>query len=297
MTADSGSRAPGSAPDAVPDATPCVPGTSPKGAASGTQGSRSCRAPAFPWEGAAPERPVLFRPMPSPANEPSAPTERATPMTPSGLREAHLGDPFAWKLLPASEGLTRRLTACEKSSALALEIAGTGTGAARAAYGCYVSTPEEIAVAREGGVSFLYVPGEVCRQADVLAEARSCGLPVVLERGPFLPPSDVVRALEKLDGVACLLVDAGTVNGYADRILDPRALWLLRETGRPFGIHLGELLSPANSLYEHKPVWLTDDAFLEPLALAARALGAIAYVLPAADAPARAALRAVRGGD
>jgi hypothetical protein len=268
-----------------------------------------------PWTRAEPETPLIilaapFASLPSgtegnggKGGTPQVPPEHGATQAQSAFPKsplALLADPFGWKLSDASAALTRPLTPDRKRTALAELPRGPF-----AAVGCYVSTPREVEILAEAAASrrttplqegghptfFAYVPGEVCRQADVLEAVRAAGLPVALERGPFLPPSDVVRAVEKLEGCQRLLVDAGGVNGYADRILDPRALWILKETNLRFGIHVGELLEPAGAMYEWKPKWIRDPRFVTPLVGTARALGASAYVLPAEN-PALAALAA-----
>lgn len=228
------------------------------------------------WHTATPQTPTLL--AVSPAFD--TPLGEGFPAGALSLR-----DPFRWKLdtTSASAGLTQLLDDATKRAALkACETAcdTVREEGNKVPFGVYVSTVSEVALAAASRAAFLYVPGEVCRQADVLDACVKAGLPVALERGPFLPPSDMVRASQKLAGLDVLLVDAGGVNGYADRVVDPRALWILKETGSPFGLHLGEALAPQGAQYEWKPRWLEDARFVRPLVLTARALGACAYVFP-----------------
>ena len=229
-----------------------------------------------PWHTATPQAPALL--AASPAFD--TPLGAGFPAGALSLR-----DPFRWKLeaSSASSGLTQLLGEATKRAALKACETVCDTMCeenSKVPFGVYVSSVSEVALAAASRAAFLYVPGEVCRQADVLDACVKAGLPVALERGPFLPPSDMVRAFQKLAGLDVLLLDAGGVNGYADRVVDPRALWILKETGAPFGLHLGEALAPQGAQYEWKPRWLEDARFVRPLVLAARALGACAYVFP-----------------
>lgn len=154
---------------------------------------------------------------------------------------------------------------------------------ARYAHLCVpVVTPEEVYTAGEFA-THLYIPGEVCRQGDVLDAARQSKAQLLLERGAFLAPDDVLRCLEKLGDAHVSLIDAGSAFGNSDRVLDPRALWSLRQTGCAYGVNLGELLSPAGATYSWKPQWLLEasqvEFFIESFVRTALALGSTIFVL------------------
>jgi hypothetical protein len=205
-------------------------------------------------------------------------------LLPKGAPVLACANPFAWKLDDDTFARTTILDARAKKVALEGARAAVHSSLAGVSFGCVVSTPTEVALAAQCGVSFLAIPGEVCRQADVLDACVEAGLPVVLERGAFLPPSDARHARTKLEGLPVCLIDAGGANGYADRVLDPRALWTLAAAcigDDAFGVNIGELLSPAGATYAWKPLWLEDARFLDPLVLTARALGTRAYAVPA----------------
>lgn len=143
-------------------------------------------------------------------------------------------------------------------------------------FGVVVTTPEEVMVAKSIA-SYLYIPGEMCRQADVLTAAKNSSCTILLERGAFLSPQDLLLALPKLEGREILLVDAGTFMGYSDRVLDPRVLSLLKTSGHKFGINLSALLN--KSSYEHAPSWIKNDDFIPALMSTAKALGATFLVV------------------
>jgi len=125
-----------------------------------------------------------------------------------------------------------------------------------------VTTPEQIL---EGSASYerLYIPGEFCRQGDVLAAAAETGKLILLERGAFLAPSDIVRAVDKLGDARerVVLVEAGSSFGYSDRVLDPRALAIMAQTGCPIALNLNPLTAAEGTSYEHRPHWLSNTDF------------------------------------
>lgn len=227
-----------------------------------------------PWRTATPQMPALL--AVSPAFD--APLGSHFPAHGLSVR-----DPFHWKLGHGSftPHHTKLFPEERKREALATCARLCDT----VPFGVFVSSVAEVELAACSQAAFLYVPGEICRQADVLEACVNAGKPVALERGPFLPPSDMVRAFEKLAGLEVLLLDAGGVNGYADRVVDPRALWILKETGASFGLQVGEAIAPHDTPYEWKPRWLEDTRFVEPLVLAAQALGARAYAFPYDTSP------------
>ncbi|WP_186643853.1 hypothetical protein [Fluviispira vulneris] len=145
-------------------------------------------------------------------------------------------------------------------------------------FGALVSSAQEIEIAAQYA-NFLYIPGELCRQSDILEAAAHSHLPLVVERGCFLAPIDVVRIVEKLKNADVALVDCGTANGYSDSVLDPRVLFLMQKTGKKIGIHLSDLLSPEGQTYTHRPQWLSDTDFIQAFVRTGKALGASFYVV------------------
>ncbi|KAB8033770.1 hypothetical protein [Fluviispira multicolorata] len=145
-------------------------------------------------------------------------------------------------------------------------------------FGVIVSSPKEIELAAKYA-HFIYIPGELCRQSDILEAASQTKLPLIVERGCFLAPIDVIRVLEKLKDADVALVDCGTANGYSDTLLDPRVLFLIKKTGKKFGLHLSDLLAPEGISYTHRPNWLSDSSFIEAFVATGQALGASFYVI------------------
>ncbi|MEY2988642.1 MAG: hypothetical protein RJB13_2163 [Pseudomonadota bacterium] len=125
-----------------------------------------------------------------------------------------------------------------------------------------VTTPEQIE--REShSFERLYIPGEFCRQGDVLSAAAQSGKTILLERGAFLAPSDILRAVDKLGSARerLILVEAGSAFGYSDRVLDPRSLHVMATLGIPLALNLNSLTASVGVPYQHRPTWLSDAEF------------------------------------
>lgn len=145
-------------------------------------------------------------------------------------------------------------------------------------FGLVVASPKDVEFARKHA-SFLYIPGEICRQSDVLEIARQTKLPLILEKGVFLAPNDLGRMIEKLQGADIALVECGSSNGYSDSILDPRSLHILSQLNVPFAINLSELFCQSDSAYPHKANWLLNSNFIEAFIKVGKAFGASFYVV------------------
>jgi 3-deoxy-D-manno-octulosonic acid (KDO) 8-phosphate synthase len=143
------------------------------------------------------------------------------------------------------------------------------------------TTPEAIA-SLSRGTDRLYIPGEFCRQGDVLSAASESGKLILLERGAFLAPNDILRAVEKLGEAKnrLVLVEAGSSFGYSDRVLDPRALEVLVSLGCPVALNLNALSKATGTSYEHRPQWLEDDKFDLAFIRTALAFGLKYLILP-----------------
>lgn len=144
-------------------------------------------------------------------------------------------------------------------------------------FGIIVSSPFEIELASVYA-NFLYIPGEICRQSDILQCSTQTKLPIFIERGNFLAPTDISRIIEKLGDADIGIIDCGTSNGYSDNFLDPRALSIIQNTGCPFGIHLSDLLSPEGTTYSNRPQWLNDATFIDAFIKVAHAFEVSFYV-------------------
>lgn len=145
-----------------------------------------------------------------------------------------------------------------------------------------VTTPEQIQQLPDH-CERMFIPGEFCRQGDVLSAASTSGKIIFLERGAFLAPSDLTRAVEKLGDAKSrvVLVEAGSAFGYSDRVLDPRALEVMRNLNCPLALNLHALLLPSGKPYEHRPNWLNGSSFDVALVRTALAFGVRYLFLPA----------------
>jgi 3-deoxy-D-manno-octulosonic acid (KDO) 8-phosphate synthase len=144
-----------------------------------------------------------------------------------------------------------------------------------------VTTPEEI---KEKSSSFerFYIPGEFCRQGDVLSAAADSGRLILLERGAFLAPNDIVRAVEKISTAKAnlILVEAGSSFGYSDRVLDPRSLEKLKRLNCPIALNLNALTGTEGHSYAHRPAWIEDPQFDVALVRTALAFEVQYLILP-----------------
>ncbi|MGY3804308.1 hypothetical protein ACWNT8_09625 [Pigmentibacter ruber] len=145
-------------------------------------------------------------------------------------------------------------------------------------FGSIVSSPNEILLAAKI-VNFLYIPGELCRQSDILEACKQSQLPIFVEKGNFLAPSDLQRVIEKLKNTQVAIIETGNSFGYSDVVLDPRSLHILRSFGIPFGIHLGKLSSIEEITYTHKPQWLKNNDFMNAFIDIGKCFGANFYVI------------------
>lgn len=145
-------------------------------------------------------------------------------------------------------------------------------------FGIIVSSPSEIKIAAKYA-DFLYIPGEICRQSDILEACALTKLPLFVERGVFLAPNDISRVIDKLSDADVAIVDCGSANGYSDSVLDPRVLYTLKNSGKPFGVNLSDLLSPEGASYPHRPQWLMNPNFIDAFINTGNAFGASFFVI------------------
>lgn len=144
-------------------------------------------------------------------------------------------------------------------------------------FGLCVTTVDEILVAQKYA-EFLYIPGEFCRQSDLLAAAKNTSLPLIVEKGIFLSPSDIIRMCEKIQGSDYSLVECGSANGYSDCVLDPRSLYLMKQNSKYFGISLSDLLAPEGAHYAHRSHWLSNPEFINAFIETGKAFHASFFV-------------------
>ncbi|WP_448659589.1 3-deoxy-8-phosphooctulonate synthase [Sphingomonas sp. CJ99] len=88
----------------------------------------------------------------------------------------------------------------------------------------------------------LQIPAFLSRQTDLLRAAGASGRPVMIKKGQFMAPEDVVRAADKVADAlpagmdrqrAVMLCERGTSFGYRDLVVDMRGLGVMRASGHP----------------------------------------------------------------
>jgi 2-dehydro-3-deoxyphosphooctonate aldolase (KDO 8-P synthase) len=134
----------------------------------------------------------------------------------------------------------------------------------------------------------LQIPAFLCRQTDLLVAAGRTGRAVMIKKGQFVAPEDMLRAVEKVraqgnDRVG--VIERGTSFGYHNLVVDMRAFKVLHEEGIP------ALYDATHSLQlpgAHGHESGGDRRFAEPLARAAVAAGADGLYLEVHPDPAAA---------
>jgi 2-dehydro-3-deoxyphosphooctonate aldolase (KDO 8-P synthase) len=86
-------------------------------------------------------------------------------------------------------------------------------------------------------VDVLQVPALLSRQTDLLQAAAATGKPVMIKKGQFMAPDDMVHAVAKFRDVAAeskvLVCERGSSFGYRNLVVDMRSLAIMRRTGCP----------------------------------------------------------------
>lgn len=131
----------------------------------------------------------------------------------------------------------------------------------------------------ESFAKFLYIPGYLCRQTDILIKASQTQLPLFIEKGNFLAPNDISRLLNKVSHNKISIVETGSSFGYSDNILDLRSLYILKENAIIFGVNLSSLYGKKSKTYPHKAKWTNSYNFYEAFILGSQALGASFFVI------------------
>ena len=94
------------------------------------------------------------------------------------------------------------------------------------------SQAEKVAEAAD----ILQIPAFLCRQTDLLLEARRTGRTVNIKKGQFVSPHDIRNAAEKVVSTGnnkILLTERGSSFGYNNLVVDMRGLEIMREFGWP----------------------------------------------------------------
>ncbi len=98
-----------------------------------------------------------------------------------------------------------------------------------------VHTVEEIVQAGEV-VDLIQIPAFLCRQTDLLIASGRTKKPVMIKKGQFVAPEDMVYAARKVvegGGDQVLLCERGACFGYRDLVVDLRSLQIMSEAGFP----------------------------------------------------------------
>ncbi|MDR0662298.1 MAG: 3-deoxy-8-phosphooctulonate synthase, partial [Holosporales bacterium] len=142
----------------------------------------------------------------------------------------------------------------------------------RRLYGCPILTDvhESVQCALVAEVvDALQIPAYLCRQTDLLVAAAQTHRPVLIKKGQFLAPWDMVHVIKKMTdhGNANLLLgERGTCFGYNTLVSDMRSLSILAQTGYPV------IFDATHSVQKPGGRGTCSDgqrAFIEPLARAA----------------------------
>jgi 2-dehydro-3-deoxyphosphooctonate aldolase (KDO 8-P synthase) len=146
---------------------------------------------------------------------------------------------------------------------------------------------EEIAPAAEV-LDIIQIPALLCRQTDLVVEASRTGRAVNLKKGQFLAPADMRHVVEKAASTGnrnILITERGTTFGYANLVVDMRALVLLGELGYPVvfdATHSVQLPGGQGAVSGG------DRRFIAPLARAAVAVGIDGIFMEVHENPAAA---------
>ncbi len=138
------------------------------------------------------------------------------------------------------------------------------------------------------GVDILQIPAFLCRQTDLLVEAGKTGRAVNIKKGQFVAPSDMAHAAEKVASTGndnIILTERGSSFGYNNLVVDMRGLVIMADAGYPVvfdATHSVQLPGAAGGSSGGQP------QFIEPLALAATAVGIAGVFVEVHDNPKQA---------
>ncbi len=137
-------------------------------------------------------------------------------------------------------------------------------------------------------VDILQIPAFLCRQTDLVTACAKTGLPVNVKKGQFLAPEDMRNVIEKIEGAGgskVLISERGSSFGYHNLVVDFRSLPIMKMTGYPVifdATHSVQIPQGAG----HKSGGAPE--FIEPLSLAAAAIGVAGLFLEVHQDPSKA---------
>jgi 2-dehydro-3-deoxyphosphooctonate aldolase (KDO 8-P synthase) len=134
----------------------------------------------------------------------------------------------------------------------------------------------------------LQIPALLCRQTDLLVAAGRTGRAVVVKKGQFMAPDDMLRVVEKVrsaGGERVVVIERGTTFGYRNLVVDMRSFAWIQRAGIPVFFDITHSLQlPGDGARESGG----QREFAEPLARAAVAAGADGVFLEVHPDPDRA---------
>lgn len=98
-----------------------------------------------------------------------------------------------------------------------------------------VHYPEQVDQAAEV-LDILQIPAYLCMQSTLIVAAAKTGKVVNIKHGQFLAPENMIRPAEKVKESGnnkIILTERGYTFGYNDLVVDPRAFYLMNQTGYP----------------------------------------------------------------
>ena len=147
-----------------------------------------------------------------------------------------------------------------------------------------VHSPQE-AVAASQVLDVMQIPAFLCRQTDLLTTAAKQGKPVNIKKGQFLAPHDIAAATKKVtasDNYDILLTERGTSFGYNNLVVDMRSLVIMSDLGFPVIFDATHSVQLPGGLGTSSG---GDRRFIQPLAMAATAVGVDGIFLEVHDNP------------
>ncbi len=120
----------------------------------------------------------------------------------------------------------------------------------------------------------LQIPAFLCRQTDLVVAAAATGRPLLIKKGQFMAPDDMLRSVEKARAQGnerVAVTERGTSFGYHNLVVDMRSFTMLRAEGVHVIYDVTHSLQLPGALAEESG---GDRRFAEPLAMAAVAAGA-----------------------
>ena len=134
----------------------------------------------------------------------------------------------------------------------------------------------------------LQIPAFLCRQTDLVVEAAATGRPLLIKKGQFMAPDDMVRVVDKARGAGnarVAVTERGNSFGYHNLIVDMRSFSILGEHGIAVLYDVTHSLQLPGARQKESG---GDRRFAEPLTRAAIAAGAAGLYLEMHPEPERA---------